>query len=176
MDQQVTPKPPRVHLVMDEILDYLATTPTATSVELRDQCPSIEQDNDIHRALGNLVRDGRLIFTGLETSAKGQPMRRYRLSTPEIDAQLTDALHGTAALPMVTHPLSIDVIDAALASAGTSDFVIRAIDRLGEPRWQEGTMHATRLRALAASPALRSAPDVNAWLVDLASIIEELAA
>ena len=154
MDQRVTPKPPRVHRVMDEILDYLATTPTATSAELREQCPSMEHDKDFSRAINNLIRDGRIFISSL--------IPRYRLTTPESDAQLTDALHGAAAL----HP----------ATADAGDFVIRAIDRLGEPRWQEGTMHATRLRALAASPALRAGPDVTTWLVDLASIIEEMAA
>jgi hypothetical protein len=57
-----------------------------------------------------------------------------------------------------------------------TDPVIRSINRMDEPRWQEGRMHAQRLRALAESAVCAAHPDVRTWLYDLSETIEDMAA
>lgn len=81
--------------------------------------------------------------------------------------EFTTAEHvcGGQCAPLIAHPVGPH-----------GDPIIQAIERLGEPRFLEGPMHADRLRALADCPPIANNGDIRAWLLDLAATLSELAA
>lgn len=179
MDMQTKPQ---TRVAMDEVLRLMADHgPEMSSTEIREMC-SVD-DNAAYAAIGNLLKEGLIELAGKVKGKRGQTTRVYRLASTA-DASVNEPEPEPVDGPSEPDPLEIgqseqhagDEFERAVyvAPVGSGDPIIAAIERLAEPRWQEGLMHASRLRALAASACVAPHSDIAAWLGDLASAIEEM--
>lgn len=177
--------PSKGQIVQQQVLDYLARqTEPVTGREIIDAIEP-EADNDVFRALGQLVRAGQIVQSGMTRGGpRNGPMRLYLIA---------GGLNVTAA--PVAAPLSGDVnnmvaadpeaaLDTPSAPAvrrpapGAGDPILAALARMpSAPRIQEATLHADRLGALVArlraGDPLYHDPDIAAWLDDLKTLMED---
>lgn len=183
---------PRIHRVQDEIMNLLSlNSDPMTARDLITLCESHEAESDIHKAVGSLVRAGRIEVAGTTEGARGATARLYRIANnagtdTELMSHLERDLAGAGAGPNIP-------LDSAHGSTLADEFersgpmqpgkcsygsdpILSAIERLEEPRIVDALRDAMLLRALADSPALRSEPDVGQWLQDLAEKLDRRAA
>lgn len=72
---------PRIHRVQDEIMNLLSlNSDPMTARDLITLCESHEAESDIHKAVGNLVRAGRIEVAGTTEGARGATARLYRIA------------------------------------------------------------------------------------------------
>jgi len=143
-----------------------------------------DTDSIVFKAVGNLARAGLVEVAGNGLSPKGQVCKSYRLTAqgrarlmaehlvPDLGASDPTPKPAPVAIQAPEPPPEPAVVQAP--DPARTDPVICAIDRLTEPHWVDGPMHAQRLHRLADAPLMAKQPDVRAWLTDLANIIEEL--
>lgn len=187
--------------IQDAIVDVLASAPAAMiGGDLYRAIEIADSESIIYKALNKLQRTGDVENLGDGLSPKGQICKAYTLTELghqrreqrqpradvtrrfnatgaaiplEADTAWPDALeahHGKTSALLDTDTATDRLMSALQQSIG--DPILAAIDRLPEPRWVDGPMHAQRLRWLACSSHIRREPDIEAWLNDLAGIIE----
>lgn len=140
-----------------------------TSSDLYDRLHIEPTDTVIHTAIRALLENGQIEMAGIVPGRRGTPAKSYRLVT---DAQR-----------LMTH-LEADLDNAAISQNGdesTVDPVIQALTSMSQRHFtQDAERHIERLRALAThldnGKSVLPQMDLVAWLFDLASEIEDLAA
>jgi len=187
---------PILTTVRKEILNALAQVDQPLgNAELRAHCPSAQTSDQISNALYVLNKRGLIAAEpGAHPGANGKRNPVYRLAASanapvSLDAEetqrLTAHLEQQLEAPPAPPAPDRDPDRESRTLNGTAhpepdpartDPVICAIDRLTEPHWVDGPMHAQLLHRLADAPLMAKQPDVRAWLTDLANIIEELSA